>query len=213
MVLIACEESQVICKAFRDIGIIAYSCDLKPTSGDYPQYHIQGDAITEAYSGKYKMLIGHPPCTYLSYAGTSKWNEKGRIKKRLDALEFFRLLWECPIPHICLENPKSVASPVIAKYSQSIQPFYFGDESLKTTWLWLKNLPLLVHNKNDNLFDYKTHTNKPSPIYINKSGKYLYYTDSIAGGKNGSLLRSKTFYGIAKAMADQWGNLLLNKSK
>ena len=206
-VLVACEESQAVCKAFRERGHDAYSCDIQKCSGGHPEWHIQGDAIKEAYTGKYDLMIGHPPCTYISYAGNSSWNNPGRIKLRLEALDFFRLLWEAPIPMICLENPKSCASPVIAKYSQEIQPYYFGDRELKTTWLWLKNLPKLIHTKDNGLFNNKTHTEKPEATYQDKSGKLRYATDAISGKGNGSCLRSKTFPGIAKAMAEQCGNL------
>jgi len=154
------------------------------------------------------MLIAHQPCTYLSYAGTAHWNKPGRLQKRLQALEFFAALWECGIKKICLENPKGCASPVIAKYSQEIQPYYFGNQHLKTTWLWLKNLPPLTYSFTDNLFNERTATEKPEPIYTDKSGKKRYFTDATGGyhGEgNSTLKRSKTFPGIARAMAEQWG--------
>ena len=201
LVLIACEESQTICRAFRERGIKAYSCDLQECSGGFPEWHIQGDAIKEAYSGKYTLMIGHPPCTFISYAGTQSWNEPGRVFKRIAALKFFATLWEAPIPFICLENPKSCASPTIAKYSQEIQPYYFGDAHLKTTWLWLKNLPLLKYNLTGNLFEPQTSCEKPEPISQDSTGKKRYFSDS----KNrSSKSRSKSFEGIASAMAEQW---------
>jgi len=213
-VLIACEESQIICKAFRKRGIEAYSCDIQECSGGHPEWHIQGDAIKEAYSGKYTLMIGHPPCTYISYAGTSSWNLPGRVFKRIAALEFFAKLWEAPIPFICLENPKSCASPTIAKYNQEIQPYYFGDNHLKTTWLWLKGLPLLQYVEQDNLFFNKTSTGKPEPISIDNTtrNKKRYFTDSV---NRDSKTRSKTFAGIAEAMAEQWTPIInaFEKSK
>lgn len=205
-VLVACEESQAVTIAFRNQGHEAYSCDLQDCSGGHPEWHIKDDAIKVAYSGEWDLMIGHPPCTYLSYAGTSSWNNPGRIKLRLEALEFFRLLWEAPITHICLENPKSCASPVIAKYSQEIQPYYFGNRDYKTTWLWLRNLPLLVHSADSNLFFEQTHTLKPEPFSIDNTSrkKPRYFVDGAHGdAKN----RSKTFPGIAEAMAKQWSNL------
>lgn len=206
-VLVACEESQAVCIAFREKGHEAYSCDILPPSGGHPEWHIQDDAIKVAYSGEWDLMIGHPPCTYLSFAAMQYWNRPGRIKKRLEALEFFRLLWEAPIEKICLENPKGCASPVIAKYSQEIQPFYFGEAQYKTTWLWLKNLPLLVHVKEDNLFELATHTEKPKPLAYNKSGKAIHWCDYHGPSEDRANLRSKTFPGIAKAMAEQWSNL------
>ena len=211
-ILIACEESQTICTAFRERGFEAYSCDIQPASGGYPEWHIQDDVLNHLSDG-WDLMIGHPPCTYLSYAGTQHWNNPGRIWKRLEALEFFAKLWEAPIPHICLENPKSVASPVIAKYSQEIQPWYFGDQHIKTTWLWLKNLPKLQYSLTGDLFSEKTATEKPEPLCIDYTGKKRYITDYISGSKNGGFKRSKTFPGIAAAMAEQWGNYLKTLEK
>ncbi len=137
-VLIACEFSGIVREAFKAKGHDAWSCDLLDT--EIPGQHIQGDVIEQLDKG-WDLMIGHPPCTYISYAGVAHWNNPGRVFKRLEALDFFAQLWEAPIDKICLENPKSCASPVIAKYSQEVQPYYFGDNQLKTTWLWLKNLP------------------------------------------------------------------------
>jgi hypothetical protein len=198
-ILIACEFSGIVRDAFISKGHNAISCDLLPS--DQPGPHYQGDVFDIINDG-FDMMIGHPPCTYLSYAGTRHWNNKGRIKLRLEALEFFRQLWESPIEKICLENPKGCASPVIAKYTQEIQPYYFGDSDQKTTWLWLKNLPQLLHSEDDNLFYKKTHCKKPEPFSILSSGKKTYFTD---GKTRNPHIRAKTFNGIANAMADQWG--------
>lgn len=147
-------------------------------------------------------MIGFPHCTYLTYAGTRHWNNPGRLEKRLEALNFFAKLWTADIDKICLENPKGCASPTIAKYSQEIQPYYFGDSDQKTTWLWLKGLPPLVHIEEDDLFSQKTHVDKPEPISVDSTGKKRYFADSkIRDAK----IRSKTFPGIAAAMAQQWG--------
>ncbi len=199
-VLVACEYSGVVRDAFTKKGHDAMSCDILATES--PGKHYKGNVIDVLNNG-WDLMIGHPPCTYISYAGTSSWNNPGRIKKRLDALEFFRILWEAPINKICLENPKSCASPVIAKYSQEIQPYYFGDMELKTTWLWLKNLPLLEHYKEDTLFEKKTHCDRPAPISIDntKRQKKRYYTDAFSRDPK---VRAKTFQGIANAMASQW---------
>lgn len=200
-VLVACEESQAVTKEFRRLGHEAYSCDLQDCSGGHPEWHIQGSVLDQLNKG-WDLLIGHPPCTYLSYAGTSSWNAPGRVFKRIQALEFFATLWEAPIEKICLENPKGCASPTIAKYSQEIQPYYFGDPHLKTTWLWLKNLPLLTYQEETDLFSAATSTGKPEPISIDCTGKKRYFTDAI---NRSSIARSKTFPGIARAMAEQWG--------
>ncbi len=205
-ILVACEESQIVTMAFRELGYEAYSCDIQDCGGGYPQYHIKGDALVEAYSGKYKLMIGHPPCTYLSFAGNSSWNNPGRVFDRLKALEFFAKLWTAPIERICLENPKSVASPVIAKYDQEIQPYYFGDPHQKTTWLWLKNLPHLVYSRQETLFDEKSAVNKPEALAVDntETGMKRHYADFHRDPKE----RSKTFPGIARAMAQQWSKLL-----
>jgi len=210
-ILIACEESQAVCIAFREQGHEAYSCDILDCSGGHPEWHIKGDAIKEAYSGKYDMMIGHPPCTYLSYAGTAWWNRPGRLENRLEALEFFAKLWLAPIDKICLENPRGCASPTIAKYTQSIQPYFFGNEFSKTTWLWLKNLPELKHYKKEDMFTEKTHVGKGEFVeHITKKGKVKkdakwYYEAVHLSPEERSKVRSKTFPGIAKAMAEQWG--------
>ena len=207
-ILIACEESQRVCIAFRKQGFEAYSCDIQPCGGGHPEWHIQGNVLDVLRDGWHAM-IGHPPCTYLSYAGQRSWNDPGRITKRLEALEFFRQLWEAPIEHICLENPKSIASPIIKKYDQEIQPWHFGDGYQKTTWLWLKNLPKLKHSPRT-LFSESTY-----------ASERLYYVDSSKESKRtlgrphgiarSKKDRSRTFQGIANAMAEQWGNYLMNK--
>lgn len=167
---------------------------------------MQCDVLSVLEEG-WDLMIAHPPCTYISFAGTAWWNQNGRVFKRLEALTFFAKLWEAPIKRICIENPKGCASPTIAKYSQEIQPFYFGDREYKTTWLWLKNLPQLIHIEHDELFQEATHTKTPKPYAYNKSGKAIHWCDYHAPSKERGLLRSKTFQGIANAMAEQWGNL------
>lgn len=193
-VLIACEYSGIVRDAFLKRGHDAISCDLLPTELTGPHY--QGDVFDIINDG-FDMMIAHPPCTYISYASTRVWNNPGRCKKRLEALDFFRKLWEAPIEKICLENPKSCASPVIAKYSQEIQPYYFGDNAMKKTWLWLKNLPRLIHIQDDDLFFKKTHIETPETTKLAN-----WYNK---GGKDRQKNRAKFWPGIAKAMAEQWG--------
>lgn len=118
-ILIACEESQTVCKAFRELGHEAFSADIQDCSGGHKEWHRKGDVL-EIINEGWDMMIGHPPCTFLSYAATSSWNNQGRLQKRLDALAFFAKLWEAPINKICLENPMGCASPTIAKFSQII---------------------------------------------------------------------------------------------
>jgi hypothetical protein len=208
-VLVACEYSGTVRDAFIAKGHDAVSCDILPTESPGP--HIQGDVL-EVLNDGWDLMIGFPPCTYLSYAGTRHWNNPGRCELRLKALDFFRRLWEAPIDQICLENPKGCASPTIAKYSQEIQPYYFGDSDIKPTWLWLKNLPLLRHYERDTLFESATHTERPEPLAItvrkpskNFKGGELKKHYFVQMGTRSAHVRAKTFPGIAQAMADQWG--------
>ena len=123
-VLIACEYSGIVGDAFSKKGFDAWSCDILATESELTKKegkHLQCD-VMEVLNEGWDAMIGHPPCTYLSYAAMSSWNNKGRVFKRIEGLEFFAKLWEAPILHICLENPKSCASPVVAKYSQEVQP-------------------------------------------------------------------------------------------
>lgn len=138
-VLCACEESQAVCKAFRDLGHEAFSCDIVECSGGYSDWHIQDD-VRNHINDSWDMMIAFPPCQYLTYADLRHWDSPGRLQKRLEALSFFAELWTAPIEKICIENPRGCASPVISKYSQIIQPYFFGDAAYKTTCLWLKNL-------------------------------------------------------------------------
>jgi len=201
-ILVACEFSQIVTQAFRLRGHEAYSCDLLPTEGN-PDWHFQCDVL-EILSNGWDLMIAHPPCTYTSYAGMSVWNEPGRVFKRLEALNFFAQLWEAPIEKICIENPKGCASPIIAKYSQEIQPYYWGDEHIKTTWLWLKNLPKLKYTISNTLFENKNTSERPQAISIDntKRNKKRYFVDAKI---RNSLESSRFWPGIAKAMAEQWG--------
>ena len=193
-VLVACEESQRVTKEFRKLGHEAFSCDIMDCSGGRPEWHIKGDAIEEAYSGKYDIMIAHPPCTYLSNAGARFLYPKGilsqdRYEKGLVAKEFFMKLLNAPIDKICIENPVQSKIFNIPKYNQIIEPYYFGDPFKKKTCLWLKNLSPLEPT---NILE-KPQSTKISGNWFNK------------GGKDRQKNRSKTFEGIARAIASQWG--------
>ena len=203
-VLIACEESQNVCIAFREIGIEAYSCDFQECSGGHPEWHIQGDAIKEAYSGKYDLMIAHPPCTYMSVAG-ARWMyptagniDENRLKKALKAKEFFLKLLNAPIEHIAVENPNPLKVVGLPQSTQTIQPYQYGHEYSKRTLLWLKNLPELIPT------DIKENFTPFLPS--NTGGKKRGHKFSSGVAKNAKEA-SKTFPGIAKAMADQWKNI------
>lgn len=205
-VLIACEESQTVCKAFRKLGHQAYSCDIQDCSGGYTEWHIKDD-VFKIINDNWDLIIAHPPCTYLSFAGNGwfnidKYGDNAihRIQKRKEAEIFFLKIYNCKIPKIAIENPRGSINKII-KPTQVIHPYFFGDEEKKTTCLWLKNLSKLVHIQKNDLFDNATHTEEPKPKYIDRSGKKRYFTDSFAKTPDRIKLRSKTFPGIAQAMA------------
>jgi len=211
-ILIACEESQTITKAFRKKGHEAYSCDLQAESGGHPEWHIKGDALKEAYSGKYDLMIAHPPCTYLAVSG-ARWmynkdgsRNKERWNNQLEALEFVQKLMDAPIDKIAVENPVSVISSQIRKPDQIIQPYHFGDEATKTTCLWLKGLPLLTHTNVVGKGEFVEWVDKKGKK--KRQGKW--YMDILSKAKTKAerqKLRSKTFMGIANAIVDQWGSV------
>jgi hypothetical protein len=208
-ILIACEESQEVCKAFRELGFESYSCDLQECSGGKPEWHIKGDAVKEAYSGKYDMMIAHPPCTYMSRAG-ARWMyptagnlSQERFNKAMEAKDLFMKLLNAPIPYIAVENPTPLKVVGLPKQSQAVQPYEYGHPYSKRTLLWLKNLPLL--EPTDIKSNYKPYL--PS----NTGGKKRGQSYSRGVSKNAKE-SSKTFSGVAKAMAEQWGFLLLSSN-
>ena len=204
-VLVACEESQTVTKAFRELGHRAFSCDTQPCSGGHPEWHIQGDVIP-LLTDMWDLLIAHPPCTYLSSAGAMWFNEdrfgeKARIRKELreEAFKFFMKFAEAPIDKICIENPLGYVNSHWRKPDQIVQPYYFGDPESKRTCLWLKGLPLLTPTKvvEPKIYGYiKSGRNKGKPIY---------FSGAFGETKQRAKLRSKTFPGMARAFAKQWG--------
>ena len=220
-VLVACEESQVVTKAFRDRGFEAYSCDLQPTSGDYPEWHILTD-VTKILDADWHLMISHPPCTYLTSSGMH-WTTRGLRPQSLtdDALEFVRTLMDAPIPHIAIENPVGRIGTAIRKADQYIKPYEFGHDASKTTGLWLKNLPLLQATQHVPPSRWaccglwqdegicRECGKKTKPRW---DGQTPHGQNKLGPSPERSKLRSKTFTGIAEAMADQWGNHIRNFS-
>jgi len=211
-ILVACEESQAITKEFRALGHEAYSCDILPCSGGHPEWHLQGDVFGFIDQG-WDLMVAHPPCTYLSVSGARHlYNKDGsknleRYKNQREALDFVEKLMSCNIPRIAIENPVSVISSQIRKPDQIVQPWMFGDSASKTTCLWLKNLPKLVATNVVEKGEFKEWIDK-------KTGKVkrqaTWYYDALINAKTPEerrSLRSKTFKGIAQAIASQWGNL------
>jgi hypothetical protein len=209
-ILVACEESQAITKEFRALGHEAYSCDILPCTGGHPEWHLQGDVFGFIDQG-WDLMVAHPPCTFLSVSGARHlYNKDGsknleRYKNQREALDFVQKLMDCDIPRIAIENPVSVISSQIRKPDQIVQPWMFGDSASKTTCLWLKNLPKLVATNVVDKGDFKEWVDK-------KSGKVkrqaTWYYDALINAKTPEerrSLRSKTFKGIAQAIASQWG--------
>jgi hypothetical protein len=201
-VLVACEESQTVCKAFRKRGHEAYSCDIQECSGGHPEWHIQGDVLP-LLKEKWDLIIAHPPCTYMSKAGarfmylTAGNVNQERLEKALHAKEFFMQFMNADCDKICIENPTPLKIVGLPKESQVIQPYQFGHPYSKRTLLWLKGLPEL----------------KPTNILTEYTPYLPSNTGGFARGKGGSRGvahnakdASKTFSGIAQAMAEQWGN-------
>lgn len=228
-VLIACEESQEVCKAFRALGHEAYSCDIVECSGGHPEWHIKNDMLKflnptilsirelagiqfftmdneyHCFPGKWDMIIAHPPCTYLTVTGNrwfnvERYGEKAiqRKKDREDAIKFFMAFADADCDNIAIENPIGVMSTAYRKPNQIIHPYMFGDPERKGTCLWLKGLEELKPTNivEPNIIAYKNGKGTDSPWHMN--------TMRVPKQERAKL-RSKTFPGIAKAMAEQWG--------
>ena len=197
-VLIACEESQAVCIAFREQGHEAYSCDILDCSGGHSEWHIKGDAIKEAYSGKYDMMIAHPPCTYLANSGVQYLSKDPcRWFKMDEARAFFMRILNADIPKKCIENPIPHFYCSLPKYSQIIHPWQHGHETMKKTCLWIAGLPELKPSK-----VVSTGKKYDHPGRNRTSGSDWYNTGNF---KERCRMRKLTFQGIADAMASQWG--------
>ena len=207
-VLVACEESQRVCTAFREKGHEAYSCDILPCSGGHPEWHIQSDVVPllngnctfttvgggEVHiDGQWDLIIAHPPCTDLAVSGARWFPEKQKDYRQQKSCVFFMYFALAHCKRIVVENPVGIMSNCYRKPDQIVQPYMFGDPYEKTTCLWIKGLPKL----------HATQIVEPPPRQVVKSGKSLPRWYSNCG--NRKVNRSKTFPGIAKAMAEQWG--------
>lgn len=210
-VLVGCEESQAVCLAFREAGHEAFSCDLKPCSGGHPEWHYQMDVFKAIGLQDWDLGIFFPDCTYLTCSAEWAYKEPpyhqkvklgtlvGQARKgaRIAAYEFFMALYNCNIEKIAIENPIGVMSSLFRKPNQVIHPYNFGSDASKSTCLWLKNLPRL------NATEYI------EPRIVNGQKRWANQTDSgqnkLSPSDNRAELRSKTYLGIAAAMAMQWG--------
>lgn len=208
-ILVACEESQAVTKQLRAKGHEAFSCDLLPCSGGHPEWHFQ-KSVWDVIDMRWDMMIAHPPCTYLAVSG-ARWlyNKDGskneeRWKNQAEALDFVRKLMDAPIDKIAIENPISVISTHIRKPDQIVHPYMFGDKASKSTCLWLKNLPLLTPTDIVEKGEYKEWICSTTG---RKKRQATWYYEALLKARTPEerrTLRSKTFEGIAKAMADQW---------
>jgi hypothetical protein len=197
-VLVACEESQAVCIAFRERGHEAYSCDILDCSGGHPEWHIKDDVLKHLDDG-WDIMIAFPPCTHLAVSGAKHFEQKRKDGRQQEGIDFFMGLTKTKIPKWAIENPIGIMSTIYRKPDCIIQPWQFGNTSRKATCLWLHGLPPL----------FPTQIVEPD-IYTCKNGKTFSrdYMVALSAGEKRGHLRSKTFPGIAKAMAAQWSPLL-----
>ena len=202
-ILVACEESQAVTIELRKLGHEAYSCDILEQSGGYPEWHIKGDAVAEAYSGKYDMMICFTPCTHLAVSGARHFKEKIADGRQQQGIDLFMSFVNAPIEKIAIENPIGIMSTNYRKPNQIIQPWMFGDKAQKSTCLWLKGLPNLEPTDIVDKGEFFEFTSKKGV----KKRMAMWYYKALKEAKSPEhrrTLRSKTFKGIAVAMATQW---------
>lgn len=185
-ILIACEESQAVTIEFRKLGLEAYSCDLQPCSGGHPKWHLQEDVLP-LLKEDWNLIIAFPPCTHLASSGARWFKEKVADGRQQQGIDFFMKFANCKCDHVAIENPIGIMSNKYRKPDQIIQPWMFGHGETKATCLWLKNLPKL----------------KPTNIVEGREQKMW----KLPPSEERSKLRSKTYKGIAEAMASQWNNI------
>lgn len=203
-ILVACEESQTVTIEFRKLGHEAYSCDIEDCSGGHPEWHLKQD-VTPLLNEDWDMIIAFPPCTDLAVSGARHFEQKIKDGRQKTSIEFFMLFANAKCPKIAIENPVGIMSSKWKKPNQIIQPWQYGDEAQKTTCLWLKGLPNLEPTKIvDKGKFYITPSGKRMPSWcsdpVDENGKKIGYNTSKI-----KKIRSKTFQGIAEAMATQWG--------
>ena len=209
-ILVACEESQAVTKELRKLGHEAYSCDILECSGGHPEWHLQQD-VRDLLKQKWDMILAFPPCTHLATSGTRHFEKKRLDGRQKEAIEFFMLFEDLDCPKVAIENPVNIIGgeyikkhfpELCEKYNfrksdQRIQPYEYGHDAKKTTCLWLKGLPKLI----------PTEIVEPRIITLKNGKKFSAdYMEGVKRSKagEGSVARSKTYIGIAKAMATQW---------
>jgi len=202
-ILVGCEESQAVTKAFRALGHEAYSCDLLPCSGGHPEWHFKKDIFEVINSEKWDVGIFFPPCTDLAVSGARHFERKIADGSQGKSIDFFMQLVNSEIPKICIENPIGIMSGKYRKPDQIVQPWQFGDKAQKSTCLWLKGLPKLQHTKIVEKGEFFEFTSAKGA----KKRMPMWYYQALKDAKTPEqrrTLRSKTFQGIADAMAQQW---------
>jgi site-specific DNA-cytosine methylase len=205
-VLLACEESQAVTKAFRKLGYEAFSCDLLPCSGGHPEWHYQED-IFEVIKKGWDLMIAFPPCTDLAVSGARHFERKIADGSQQKSIEFFMDIINADVEKIAVENPIGIMSGKYRKPNQIIQPWMFGDKAQKSTCLWLKNLPNLQPTDIVEKGEFFEFTSKKGE----KKRMPMWYYKALQEAKTPEqrrTLRSKTFQGIADAMAEQWSKVL-----
>ena len=204
-VLVACEYSQVVTKAFRKKGHEAFSCDILPSEGGHPEWHFQEDVFKVLKREKFDMMIAHPPCTDLSSSGARWFKEKIADGRQQKSIRFFFRIARAQVSKICIENPVGIMSREFRKPDQYIQPYEYGHAETKKTCLWLKGLPVLAPT---DVVEPDFMKKPDGTYYVDKKGKKYSRTHflSFSSGDRGKI-RSLTFQGWADAMADQWGGL------
>lgn len=213
-VLIACEESQAVCIEFRKRGHEAFSCDLQKCSGGHPEWHLQEDVLKVTEREYWDMMIAFPPCTHLAVSGAAWFEEKRKDGRQQQGIDFFMAFTKTKIKKVCIENPIGIMSKIYRKPDQIIHPYYFGDEASKPTCLWLINLPKLFHNKKADLFmDTVSHVGKGEFVTSKSGRRGAKWNWWLPPGPDRAKIRSKTFPGIAQAMASQWSENLNTHDK
>jgi hypothetical protein len=200
-VLVACEESQMVTTSFREREVEAFSCDLAPCSSEHPEWHLQCD-VREILGEEWDLIVAFPPCTHLACSGARHFAKKRANGQQAQGIEFFMLFTRVECQHVAIENPIGIMSKHYREPDQIIQPWQFGDEATKSTCLWLKGLPLLVPTKLVGRGEMLTFGIEGCETMMPK-----WYADAASSG-NRSQIRSKTFPGVAEAMAEQWSGYL-----
>jgi len=200
-VLCACEESQAVCREFRALGHEAYSCDLLPCSGKHPEWHLQQDVIPLLNQPRWDLVVCFPPCTHLAVSGAKWFKEKRKDGRQQAAIDFFMEFTRCACPQVAIENPIGIMSTIYRKPDQIIQPWQYNHMERKATCLWLKGLPKLEPTRNV----YNAMLKRPM-----KKQMRLF---NLPPSDDRAKIRSRTFSGFAKAMANQWSNLGVYESK